>query len=161
MTETTTTRSVEHATFVLDRVYPVPRERVYAAMANKELKAKWFGSEDGHVSWDFDFREGGRELHSGLMTMPNGEEHHSKFDAYYLDIVENERITWSYNMYMNGVKRSSSLTVVELTTVPGARSSPSRRQAPTSMDTKSPPCEKRAADGSWMPWARALDDVVG
>ena len=117
MTETTT-RSVEHATFVLDRVYPVPRERVYAAMAHKGLKAKWFGSEDGHV-------------------------------------------TWSYNMYMNGVKRSSSLTVVELTTVPGARSSPSRRQAPTSMDTKSPPCEKRAADGSWMPWARALDDVVG
>jgi uncharacterized protein YndB with AHSA1/START domain len=118
MTEATTTRSVEHATFVLDRVYPVPRERVYAAMANQELKAKWFSSEDGHVSWDFDFRVGGREVHSGVMTLPNGEVHHSKFDAYYLDIVENERITWSYNMYVDDVKLSSSLTVVELTTVP-------------------------------------------
>lgn len=118
MTETTTTRSIEYATFILERVYPTTRERVYAAMANTELKAKWFGAQDGHISWDFNFHEGGREVHSGNMTLPNGEEHHSKFDAYYLEIVENERITWSYNLCADGVKQSSSLTVVELTTAP-------------------------------------------
>jgi len=109
-----TTRSVEHATFVVERVYPVTRDRVFAAMSSKEQKAKWFGDPGGDpaTKWDFDFREGGREYNSGEYM---GESH--TFDAIYLDIVENERITWSYNMYVGGVKLSSSLTVVELTTV--------------------------------------------
>jgi uncharacterized protein YndB with AHSA1/START domain len=109
-----TNRSVEHGTFALERVYPVPRDRVFAAWADKEQKAKWFGDPDnrGATRWDFDFREGGREIESGEYM---GEIH--TFDAIYLDIVENERITWSYNMYVGGVKLSSSLTVVELTTV--------------------------------------------
>ena len=113
MTEPTT-RSIEHATFTLQRVYPVARERVYAAMANKELKAKWFGDPNTPpTQWDFDFREGGREYESSVFQ---GEVH--TFDAVYLDIVENERITWSYNLSVSGVKLSSSFTVVELTSVP-------------------------------------------
>jgi uncharacterized protein YndB with AHSA1/START domain len=112
-------RSIEHATFVIERVYPVTADRVFAAMANKDLKAKWFGGGDNsEATWDFDFREGGHELQSGNFTMPDGTTHHSTFDAFYLDIVENARITWSYNMYADGQKLSSSLTVVELTTVP-------------------------------------------
>ena len=114
MTDTTTTRSVEHAQFALERVYPVPRQRVYAAMANKELKAKWFGDpSQPPTRWDFDFREGGREYESSEFQ---GELH--TFDAVYLDIVENERISWAYNLSVSGVKLSSSFTVVELTTVP-------------------------------------------
>jgi uncharacterized protein YndB with AHSA1/START domain len=114
MTDTTTARSVEHAQFVLERVYPVPRERVYAAMANKEQKAKWFGDPSRPPArWDFDFREGGREYESSEFQ---GELH--TFDAVYLDIVENERISWAYNLTVSGVKLSSSFTVVELTTVP-------------------------------------------
>jgi uncharacterized protein YndB with AHSA1/START domain len=111
----TTTRSVEHATFVLERVYPTTRERVFAAMSNKDQKAKWFSdpSTIDERQWDFDFREGGREYESGPFR---GEIH--TFDAIYLDIVENERITWAYNMTVGGVRLSTSLTVVELTTVP-------------------------------------------
>ena len=110
----TTTRSIEHATFSLERVYPTTRERVFAALADKDQKAKWFAdpSNAGATRWEMDFREGGRELNSGEYR---GETH--TFDAIYLDIVENERVTWSYNMYVGGVKLSSSLTVVELTTV--------------------------------------------
>jgi uncharacterized protein YndB with AHSA1/START domain len=108
-----TTRSVEHATFVLERVYPVTRDRVFAAMSSKEQKAKWFGDPSNPPTrWDFDFREGGREYESSEFK---GEVH--TFEAIYLDIVENERITWSYNLYVGEVKLSSSLTVVELTTV--------------------------------------------
>jgi uncharacterized protein YndB with AHSA1/START domain len=106
-------RSVEHATFALERVYPVTRDRVYAAMSTKERKAKWFGDPSTPpTQWDFDFREGGREYESSVFE---GAVH--TFDAIYLDIVENERITWSYNLYVDGVKLSSSFTVVELTTV--------------------------------------------
>jgi uncharacterized protein YndB with AHSA1/START domain len=108
-----TARSVEHATFALERVYPATRERVFAAMSSKEQKAKWFGDPSSPPTrWDFDFREGGREYESSEF---NGGTH--TFDAVYLDIVENERITWSYNLFLDGIKLSSSLTVVELTTV--------------------------------------------
>jgi uncharacterized protein YndB with AHSA1/START domain len=108
------TRSVEHATFVLERVYPMPRERVFAAMADKEQKAKWFGGGHPDQNWEFDFREGGREYSAG-----QHEGTSYVFDAIYHDIVENERITWSYKMYVNDVKLSVSLTVVELTSVAG------------------------------------------
>jgi uncharacterized protein YndB with AHSA1/START domain len=110
-----TKRSIEHATFVLERTFPFTKERVFGAFTTKEAKAKWFGDEQNpDVKWDLDFREGGHEYNSG--------EFHgyiSTFDAYYLDIVENERISYSYNMFVNGVKLSSSLTVIELTEVEG------------------------------------------
>ncbi|MCU1468935.1 MAG: hypothetical protein JWQ39_84 [Glaciihabitans sp.] len=108
------TRSVEHATFVLEREYPATRERVYAALSSKEQKGKWFGGGGPGMKWDFDFTEGGREYNHG-----EHEGHSYTFDAIYLDIVENERITWSYKMYVNGVKLSASLTVVELTSTAG------------------------------------------
>ena len=115
MTETTI-RSVEHATFVVERVYPsVTKAQVFAAFADKEKKAKWFSepSTASEREWTLDFREGGHEIESGPFM---GDIH--TFDAIYLDIVEDERICWTYNMTVGGVKLSSSLTVVELATVP-------------------------------------------
>jgi uncharacterized protein YndB with AHSA1/START domain len=110
-----TARSVEHATFSVERVYPVSKDRVFAAFATKDQKAKWFGDPSTPpTQWDFDFREGGREYQSSEF---GGELH--TFDAIYLDIVENERVTWSYNLFVDGVKLSSSMTVVELTAVDG------------------------------------------
>jgi uncharacterized protein YndB with AHSA1/START domain len=109
-----TTRSIEHATFVLERTYPATRERVFAAFSDKELKARWFSDGNPATQWDFDFREGGQEYNSGEFM---GQIH--AFDATYLEIIEDERIVWAYNMYVGGVKLSSSLTVVELTPVDG------------------------------------------
>jgi uncharacterized protein YndB with AHSA1/START domain len=104
------TRSVEYATFTIEREYPVPRERVFAAMSDKEKKGKWFGgADDPETTWDFDFREGGREYQSGQYM---GQVH--TFDAIYHDIVENDRIAYSYTMYVDDVKLSASLTVIEL-----------------------------------------------
>lgn len=106
-------RSVLHDTFVIERVIPATKDRVFAAFSDPETKAKWFGAANSGVESEFDFREGGRERNRG--------EHYGttyEFDSRYLDIVENERIAYSYNMYVDGVKLSSSLTVVELTTVP-------------------------------------------
>jgi uncharacterized protein YndB with AHSA1/START domain len=66
--------------------------------------------EAGPVTWDFDFREGGREYNSGQHE--SGATH--TFDAIYHDIVENERIVYSYVMYADGNKLSASLATVEL-----------------------------------------------
>ena len=110
-----TIRSIEHATFVIERTYPATKERVFAGFADKEQKAKWFSDGSPATQWDFDFREGGKEYSSGEYM---GQVH--TFDATYLEIVENERLVWAYNMYVNGVKLSSSLTVVELAEVDGS-----------------------------------------
>jgi uncharacterized protein YndB with AHSA1/START domain len=110
----TTERSIEHATFTLERVFPHSKDRVFAAFTTKEAKAKWFGDPGPETQWDMDFREGGREYNSGPLM---GQIH--TFDAVYLDIVENERLAYSYNLYVDDVKLSSSFTVIELTTVDG------------------------------------------
>jgi len=39
-------RSQTHATFVLERYYPVPVERVWDTFADLEMKRQWFGSSD-------------------------------------------------------------------------------------------------------------------
>jgi hypothetical protein len=52
-------RSVEHATFVVERKYAAPPERAFAAWADPEAKARWFGGAEAHLA--LDLRVGGRE----------------------------------------------------------------------------------------------------
>src|SRR6185312_11642697 len=55
---------VTHATFTLERSYPVPPARVFAAWAEPAAKSSWFtpGPGFGH---ELDFRIGGREVATG------------------------------------------------------------------------------------------------
>ena len=78
-------RSITHATFVVERTYPVAPARVFAAWSNPAIKATWFGdpSENNNDSIEFDFRVGGREFSSG--KAPNGQSY--SYDARYQDIV--------------------------------------------------------------------------
>ena len=102
-------RSVEHATFVVERTYEASRARVFAAWADREAKARWFGdSESG--DFELDFRVGGREFNRG--TAPDG--HHYTFEARYEDIVPDERIVYSYDMHLDETRISVSLATVEL-----------------------------------------------
>ena len=60
-------RSTQHATFVIERAFPFPPARVYAAWVEPEAKARWFR---GPAEWEkskhkLDFRVGGRESFSG------------------------------------------------------------------------------------------------
>ena len=58
-----------------------------------------------------DFRLGGRELNRG--GPPGGTVH--TFDARYHDIVEDERIVYSYELYLDDQRMSVSLATIELT----------------------------------------------
>jgi uncharacterized protein YndB with AHSA1/START domain len=107
-----TERSVTHATFVLERVYPVAPERVFHALSEPAAKQRWFvGPDDWSQSrFEMDFRVGGRELNSGG---PKGGPVH-RFDALYQDIVPNERIIYSYDMHLDEKRISVSLATIEL-----------------------------------------------
>lgn len=102
--------SVTHATFVIERTYPAAPARVFAAWADPAAKARWFaGPEEWQAGpHELDFRVGGRERVSG--GPPGGPLH--TFEARYHDIVVNERIISSYDMYMDETRISSSLATV-------------------------------------------------
>ena len=52
-------RSITHATFVVERTYPVAPARVFAAWADPAIKASWFGdpSANNNDTIEFDFRQ--------------------------------------------------------------------------------------------------------
>ena len=96
--------TVAHGTFVLDRTYPHPIEKVWAAWSDPAQKAKWFGNGDGTPAQIFEFKPGGRESRHGQ---------NFAFDVLYQDIIANSRILYSYDMHMNGQKISVSLAAIE------------------------------------------------
>jgi uncharacterized protein YndB with AHSA1/START domain len=104
-------RSVSHATFVIERTYPVAPARVFAAWSNLQSKQRWFGGPDEWRRGEhtFDFRIGGKEHLSGG---PKGGTVH-RFDATYQDIVPDERIIYTYEMHLDDAKISVSLATIE------------------------------------------------
>lgn len=105
-------RSVQHATFTIERTYDAPVARVFAAWADPKAKARWFvGPDDWEKSnHSLDFRVGGREQVSG--GPPGGPVH--AFNARYQDIVRDRRIIYSYDMHIGANRISVSLATVEL-----------------------------------------------
>lgn len=105
-----TNRSVVHASFTIVRVYEAAPSRVFQAFSQQEAKSKWFAGGWTPLKSVFDFREGGREYLSG--RHPGGTV--STFDCLYHDIVEDERIIYSYVMELNGKRISVSQAVIEI-----------------------------------------------
>jgi uncharacterized protein YndB with AHSA1/START domain len=85
---------------------------VFAAWADPEAKRRWFaGPKDWWtVEHELDFRVGGREVNR---VGPPGSPLHT-FDARYHDIVTDQRIVYSYEMYLDSRRISVSLATVEL-----------------------------------------------
>ena len=105
-------RRLARAGFTLTRDYPVPRERVWAAFAEEEQKRAWFGAGDTFEpgEWAFDFRIGGRDI--GEATFHDGPV--SRYEATYTDIVDLQRIVFTYDMWIDGRHLSTSLTTIAL-----------------------------------------------
>jgi uncharacterized protein YndB with AHSA1/START domain len=101
-----TDRSINHATFTLDRTYPVPPEQVFKAWADPSIKVRWFaGNAEGY---ELDFQPGGVER--------TGGEHDGKqlfWESLYREIVAGERIVYTSQMSENDDVRSLSLTTVQ------------------------------------------------
>src|SRR5205085_10892232 len=85
-------RSAVHDTFMIERTYDAEPERVFAAWAEAEAKLQWFGSPDGH---ELDFQVGGHERFTA--TLDDGSVY--EYNTCYQDIVDDERIVYSYDMH--------------------------------------------------------------
>ena len=110
-----TTRSVIHDTFTIERTYPASPARVFAAFASAEAKNAWGDTGDiepapgsGPGDTVFEFRVGGRERFSIV-----GQCTTYRYDALYYDIVPDQRIIYSYEMYVNDARISVSVTTIE------------------------------------------------
>lgn len=100
-----TKRSTTHSTFALEREYDTPPARVFAAWSDPAAKAQWFGASD----FELDFRVGGQEVNRGG---PDGGPVFT-YEALYQDIVQGERIVYTYDMLMDDTRISVSVVTVE------------------------------------------------
>lgn len=107
------TYSTYHHTFTVEREVSAPPALAFFAWADKDAKAAWFGAPTGWTQLirDFDFREGGSERVKGLWDTGTT----SDFQCQYHDIVQDQRIVFSYDMYVNDHKISVSLQTIDFT----------------------------------------------
>lgn len=106
-----TLSTTAHDTFVIERTYDVPVSEVFRAWADPQLKARWFaGSADAlGAGYELDFRVGGRELNRG--GPPGGPVY--LYESRFSDIVPEERIVYTYEMYADEVRLSVSVATIE------------------------------------------------
>jgi uncharacterized protein YndB with AHSA1/START domain len=112
MQTTTNESTVVHSTFSLERSYPQPPARVFAAWADEATKRRWFAEGEGWEieTFTLDFRVGGRD--TSRFRFQGGPP--MGYDAVYLDIVPEQRIVNAYTMTAGEKRMSVSLATIEL-----------------------------------------------
>jgi len=103
-------RSTTQSTFVIERTYEASPERVWGAWADPEQKLAWFGPKELKGEHELEFRVGGHERMS--VRTPDGVLY--LFDSELRDIVAQQRIVHTYEMYRDERRISVSVATVEL-----------------------------------------------
>lgn len=110
-------QAVIHDTFVIERNYPKPPARVFAAFSDSKQKRRWFAEGKSHEVEEFqmDFRVGGSEHAQYWMNettpFPGVTLIH---DAIIQDIVPDKRVVSASTMSLGDRRISASLVTIEL-----------------------------------------------
>ncbi len=109
--------NVIHSTFVIERRYAFPPERVFAAFADPAVKRRWYGEGERHEveAFEMDFRVGGAERTRYRFTQAApfpGVTLSS--EGSYQDIVPNRRVVTASAMTLGERRISASLVTIEL-----------------------------------------------
>ncbi|HEY5347751.1 MAG TPA: SRPBCC family protein [Rhizomicrobium sp.] len=105
-------KGAQHSTFRIERDLAAPLARVYAAFADKDSKARWFGAADREytvLEHSFDFRVGGKARARGRWKSGTV----SDFHARYWEILPKQRLVYAYEMHLDEKRISVSLATVE------------------------------------------------
>ncbi len=110
--------TITHASFVIERTYPVAPERVFQGFANRETKKRWYGIREPMTTdkFEMEFRVGGVDhmIYRFGRGMPLPEGTKLSYETRYHNIVADERIIWVYTMAVDDKVVSSSQCSVEL-----------------------------------------------
>jgi uncharacterized protein YndB with AHSA1/START domain len=101
-----TDHAVTHATFTLERTYPVSPKRAFRAWADPEIKVRWFAGNP--EDYELDFRPGGIERNRGTH-----EGKRLTWESLYREIVADKRIVYTSVLSEQDAVATVSLTTVE------------------------------------------------
>lgn len=109
--------SAVQSTFVIERSYPKPPEKVFAAFADPEKKRRWYAEGWAHdvVAFNMDFRVDGKEQLSARLK--EGTPFPGvviDWRNIFQDIVPNRRIVISQSMDFGNKRVSVALITIEL-----------------------------------------------
>jgi uncharacterized protein YndB with AHSA1/START domain len=107
-----TERSQVHATFVIERDLDAPLDRVWHALSDSDARDQWFGGGP-----TFDIQEKSHAFYVGGRAVEDGQWHggpRSRFESTYTDIVVQQRIVFTYDMWVDDQHLSTSLTTIAI-----------------------------------------------
>ncbi len=134
--------SIVHATFTIERTYPLPPDLVFSAWADQKVKARWFaGNPSGY---ELDFRPGGVERNS---VVHDGKR--ITWESLYREIVPDERIVYASVLAEDDLVATASLTTVEF--VPDADGTRLVLvEAGAYLDGREQPAWREHGTGDWL-----------
>ena len=107
--------SLTHSTFAVERSYPQPPDRVFAAFAQPARKRRWYAEGDHEIQeFEMEFRVGGSERfrYRFMEGHPIAGSEITNESAYQ-DIVPEKRIVITSKMSLNGKAISIALVTLE------------------------------------------------
>lgn len=105
-----------HNTFVIERSYARPPEKVFAAFRDPAKKRRWYAQSEAHdvVSYELDFRVGGAETLAGKMkprTPIPGTV--LTWSQVFQNIIENRRIVFTQTLDFGDKRISCAVITAE------------------------------------------------